>query len=64
MLKWVNSWKRPAMGWVGLGGVVIALFWEPAILELRFVVLTISIALLCLAMPARVWASFRTWWTD
>jgi hypothetical protein len=64
MLNWVNSWKRPAMGWVGLSGVAVVLLWEPASLELRFVVLTLCLALLILALPAKVWASFRTWWTD
>jgi hypothetical protein len=52
------------MGWVGLSGVAVVLLWEPASLELRFVVLTLCLALLILALPAKVWASFRTWWTD
>ena len=64
MLDWFNSWKRPAMGWVGLGGIALAVFWEPADLTLRFVLITISLALICLALPARVWANFRSWWIE
>ncbi len=64
MLDWINTWKRPAMGWVGLAGIVAALMIEPADMSLRFVVLTISIALICLAMPTRVWRGFRSWWKD
>ncbi|HJO15959.1 MAG TPA: hypothetical protein QF800_03620 [Phycisphaerales bacterium] len=64
MLDWVNQWKRPLMGWVGLGGIVAALLITSADPMMRFVAATISIALLVLAMPRRIWTQWRTWWRD
>ena len=64
MLEWVNTWKRPAMGWVGIGGIVAALFWEPADLTVRFVAIAIGIGLICMAFSPRVWSNFRSWWRD
>lgn len=52
------------MGWVGIAGIVAALFWEPVDPTVRFIALTISIALICLALSPRVWANARSWWTD
>jgi len=64
MLDWVNQWKRPLMGWVGLAGIAAALLITSADPMTRFVAATISIALLVLAMPRRIWTQWRTWWRD
>jgi len=64
MLEWVNTWKRPAMGWVGLGGIAAALFWTPADTTVRLIAIALSIGLICMALSPRVWSNFRTWWTD
>ena len=112
MRQWLNAWKRPLMGWIGMAGLLIALFAGPGSIAvepteppstplesaeptstdetstpapataavatptgpenvsagnehmmLRFIALTLSLALICMAIPARVWSSFRTWWT-
>ncbi|MCP4839760.1 MAG: hypothetical protein GY894_10450 [Planctomycetes bacterium] len=64
MMDWVNKWKRPAMGWVGLGSIAAGIAWVPADITLRLAILTIGLALICMAMPTRIWANFRSWWTD
>jgi Ca2+/Na+ antiporter len=64
MLDWINNWKRPLMGWVGIGGIAASVLIEHQDLKLRFVVLVISIGLLALALPSRFWQSWRTWFTD
>jgi hypothetical protein len=64
MLDWVNQWKRPLMGWVGLAGIAAALLITSADPMTRFVAATVSIAILVLAMPRRVWTQWRTWWRD
>ena len=52
------------MGWVALGGLAAAILIQGDDLQLRFIVLVISIALLCIAIPGRVWGSFRDWFVD
>ncbi|MDP6312325.1 MAG: hypothetical protein QF781_09255 [Phycisphaerales bacterium] len=64
MRNWVNTWKRPAMGWVGIAGILAALLWEPADPTARFIAIAISIALICLALSPRAWTNIRSWWTD
>jgi hypothetical protein len=43
---------------------VAALFWEPVDQTVRFIAIALSIALICLALPPRVWGTMRTWWSD
>lgn len=64
MMDWINTWKRPLMGWVGLGGIAAAILIESGDLQLRFIVLVVSIGLLCIALPRRIWRSFRGWFVD
>jgi hypothetical protein len=64
MLDWINTWKRSAMGWIGLAGLVAAMVIEPVDINLRFVGITISLALITLALPPRVWANCRHWWEE
>ncbi|MDG1837639.1 MAG: hypothetical protein P8I91_02410 [Phycisphaerales bacterium] len=64
MLDWINTWKRSAMGWVGIVGLIASMVIEPVDINIRFIGITMSLAMICMAMPSRVWASFRTWWEE
>jgi hypothetical protein len=64
MLDWINTWKRSAMGWVGIVGLIASMVIEPVDVNLRFMGITMSLAMICMAMPSRVWAGFRTWWEE
>ena len=64
MRAWIGTWKRPLMGWVALGGLAAAILIQGDDLQLRFIVLVISMALLCIAIPGRVWGSFRDWFVN
>jgi len=64
MLDWINSWKRPLMGWIGIGGIVTAILIDSPDLTVRFIALVVSLGLLCIAIPRRFWTSWRTWFAD
>ena len=64
MMDWVNTWKRAAMGWVGLGGIAAGVLWTSGDMTMRFTIITLGLALVCIALPTRVWTNFRSWWTD
>ncbi len=52
------------MGWVGIAGLIASMVIEPVDMNLRFMGITMSLAMICMAMPSRVWAGFRTWWEE
>ena len=64
MLKWVNQWKRPMMGWIGLAAIASALLIGGDDLALSYIGIVLGVALLILALPTRVWTQWRTWWQD
>ncbi len=64
MLDWINTWKRPLMGWIGIGGIAASVLIDGPDVTLRFATLIVSIGLLALALPRRFWTSWRTWFAD
>ena len=47
---------------MGIVGLIASMVIESVDMDLRFIGITMSLAMICMAMPSRVWASFRTWW--
>ena len=63
MLDTILKHKRQLMGWTGVAAVIVGLFAFNAIVDMRLVLITAGIGLICLAMPRSIWPNFRSWWT-
>ncbi len=73
MLETIYKYKRQIMGWAGVASIAVAIFpfteilpyWQaPTEPTLKLILITLGIALICIAMPRSVWPNFRTWWTS
>ena len=63
MLSTLLRRKRELMGWTGMAGLLVGLFFQDAVVELRIFLIAAGLALVCLALPRSVWPRIRTWWT-
>jgi hypothetical protein len=63
MLSTIHRRKREIMGWAGLAGILIGLFFFKAPVELRIFLIAAGIGLVCLALPRSIWPRVRNWWT-
>ena len=63
MLSMILRQKRTIMGWTGLAAIVIGLLFYTAAIEIRIFVIAAGVALVCLALPRRIWPGIRTWWS-